>query len=53
MSTPNNNDPREGLWDPERRPVKRKRALPKSRVAPTLLAMFALIFIAAVLGFIF
>ena len=40
MSTPNNNDPREGLWDPERRPV-------------TLLAMFALIFIAAVLGFIF
>ncbi len=54
-------DPREGLWDPERdraaaprvRAGKRKRALPKSRVSPSLWALIALVIVAAVLGVIF
>lgn len=58
-------DPREGLWDPERKkdertanppfvgasqPVRRKRALPKSRVSLTLWSMIALVLIVALIG---
>jgi len=58
-------DPREGLWDPERKkderaanpsvvgtsqPVRRKRALPKSRVSLTLWSMIALVLIIALIG---
>lgn len=58
MSNPTDpkSDPREGLWDPERTPElqkRRKRALPKSRVSPTLWAMIALVFIAALCGIFF
>ena len=50
MSSPND-DHREGLWDPERpEAVKRKRALPKSRVAPTLWFMIGLVLVAAAVG---
>jgi len=58
-------DPREGLWDPERKkderaanplvagtsqPVRRKRSLPKSRVSLTLWSMIALVLIVALIG---
>lgn len=58
-------NPREGLWDPESKraaqssaatdtpgaqPIKRKRALPKSRVSLTLWTMIALIIIVALIG---
>ena len=58
-------DPREGLWDPERKkderaanppvvgasqPVRRKRALPKSRVSLTLWTMIALVIVVALIG---
>ncbi|MDK8591914.1 hypothetical protein [Corynebacterium accolens] len=58
-------DPREGLWDPERKkderaanppvvgasqPVRRKRALPKSRVSLTLWSMITLVLIVALIG---
>ncbi|MDO5031052.1 hypothetical protein [Corynebacterium sp.] len=47
-------DPREGLWDPERAPQqRRKRALPKSRVGVTLWAMIALVVIVALIGALF
>lgn len=47
--------PREGLWQPETtsevaataRPVRRKRALPRSRVSITLRLMIALVVLAA------
>ncbi len=50
MSTPE--DPREGLWDPERNqtPAPRKRALPKSRVSLTLWTMIALVVVVAIIG---
>ena len=50
MSTPE--DPREGLWDPERNqtPAPRKRALPKSRVSLTLWTMIALVGVVAIIG---
>ena len=44
------NDPREGLWDPER--PQRKRALPKSRVSATLWLMIALVVAVAVIGLV-
>lgn len=54
---PFNTDPayeaREGLWDPAQRPTRRKRALPKSRVSITLIAMIALVIVAAVTGMVF
>ncbi|WP_293770489.1 hypothetical protein [uncultured Corynebacterium sp.] len=56
MSTPSPEprpDHREGLWDPERKPVQRKRALPKSRVHTTLWLLIALVVVAAVLGVVF
>ena len=58
-------NPREGLWDPEAKragqsstsaatpgtqPVKRKRALPKSRVTLTLWTMIALVIVVALIG---
>ena len=58
-------NPREGLWDPEAKragqssgsaarpgaqPVKRKRALPKSRVSLTLWTMIALVIVVALIG---
>ena len=58
-------DPREGLWDPEHKkderaanpsvvgtsqPVRRKRALPKSRVSLTLWTMIALVIVVALIG---
>lgn len=43
-------DPREGLWDPERKQRPRKRALPKSRVSFALWAMIALVVVVAALG---
>ncbi|WP_169833300.1 hypothetical protein [Corynebacterium phocae] len=46
------NEHREGLWDPER-PVKRKRALPKSRVSAALWVLLALVAATALLGVIF
>ncbi|AVH88793.1 Hypothetical protein NG00_01553 [Corynebacterium camporealensis] len=46
-------DPREGLWDPERKQAPRKRALPKSRVSSTPVIMIALVVIAAILGALF
>lgn len=47
------NDHREGLWDPERAPEKRKRALPKSRVSLTLWLMLGLVVLAAIIGMAF
>ncbi|MCZ9296085.1 hypothetical protein [Corynebacterium yonathiae] len=58
-------NPREGLWDPEAKrsaqsstptttpgthPVRRKRALPKSRVSLTLWTMIALVIVVALIG---
>lgn len=61
---PEREDPREGLWDPERdaaaqharrRPAPtpsgpRKRALPKSWVSKSLWILIALVIMAAILG---
>lgn len=49
---PRHDDPREGLWDPERTvpAAPRKRALPKSRVSLTLWAMIALVVVVALIG---
>ena len=55
MSTPEqprHDDPREGLWDPERTvpDAPRKRALPKSRVSLTLWTMITLVIVVALIG---
>lgn len=44
-----NNDPREGLWDPER-PPRRRRALPKSQVSTALKVLIGLVIVAALIG---
>lgn len=44
------NDPREGLWDPDRKKKKRRRSLPKSQVSTALKVLIAFVLLAAIIG---